>query len=339
MLLPSLLSGRPDHGPNWRTVRSSFGGACPSGRPGVHVPRLQHKQTAGSYQKSASVRSRELNRFKSHSESIVRGVGTRLSLFLQIEFTLELLSLDTMTLPKFADSSPPPRHMILFKLDPLLGIGFLDVHPRLALSIADRMLGGNGLSVDPNRALGEIDIAVVNQMAQVTIKEWCKIWQGSDELRPILIGHESNPRFLQIADANEKFYMFKMEAGMGDCVEHMLMAMPVKMLDPLVRKLARQTDSLKTKKVKKETIPPKWNSSFGGIRIPLTAEWRELEIKTRDLLNFQVGTVIPFDSDQFDHVVVCLAGKPKYLGKLGRSGSKCAVEITELLTSEQSQNL
>jgi flagellar motor switch protein FliM len=281
---------------------------------------------------SAALSSSELHRFKSHNESVVRGVGARLSLFLRIEFTLELLSLDTITLPKFADSAPPPRHMILFKIDPLRGIGLFDIPPPLALSVADRMLGGKGFSVNPNRALREVEIALVNQMAQIAIKEWCAAWHSQDELRPALLGHESNPRFLQISDPDETFYMLKMEAGIGDCIEQMLMAMPVKMLDPLVRQLSLETDSVKMERAAKETVVPKWNPGYDQVKIPLSAEWRELEIKTRDLLNFQVGDVIPLDSDQLNRVEVCLAGKPKYMGRLGSSGPKCAVEITDILS-------
>ena len=283
-----------------------------------------------AFGQSAALSSSELHRFKSHNESVVRGVGARLSLFLRIEFTLELLSLDTTTLPKFSDSSPPPRHMVLFKIDPLRGIGLLDVPPPLSLSVADRMLGGKGFSVNPNRALREVEIALVNQMAQIAIKEWCTPWNTADDLRPVLLGHESNPRFLQISDPDETFYMLKMEAGIGDCIEQMLMAMPVKMLDPLVRQLSLETDSLKLDKAAKEQVAPKWNTGYDEVKIPLTAEWKDLEIKTRDLLNFQVGDVIPLDSDQLNRVEVCLAGKPKYQGRLGSSGPKCAVEIMDI---------
>jgi len=285
-----------------------------------------------AFGQSAALSSSELHRFKSHNESIIRGVGARLSLFLRIEFTLELLSLDTVTLPKFVDSAPPPRHMILFKIDPSLrGIGVLDVPPPLALSVADRMLGGKGFSVNPNRPLREVEIALVNQMAQIALNEWCSAWKSGDHLKATLMGHESNPRFLQIGEADESFFMLKMEAGIGDCIEQMLMVMPVKMVEPLIRHLSIEVDTVK--KETREISVPRWNSGFDEIKIPLTAEWRELEIKTRDLLNFQVGDIVPLDSSQLNQVQVCLAGIPKYLGRLGSSGNKGAVEVTGILSS------
>ncbi|MBI4659586.1 MAG: FliM/FliN family flagellar motor switch protein [Verrucomicrobia bacterium] len=286
-----------------------------------------------AFGQSAALSSSELHRFKAHNESIVRGVGARLSLFLRIEFTLELLSLDSVTMPKFVDSSPPPRHMILFKIDPLRGIGVLDVPPPLALAVADRMLGGKGFSVNPNRALREVEIALVNQMAQIAIKEWCSAWKSADDLRPNLLGHESNPRFLQIGESDESFFMLKMEAGIGDCIEQMLMLLPVKMVDPLVRQLSLEVDSVKKERAARETSVPRWNPGFDEIKIPMSAEWRELEIQTRDLLNFQVGDIIPLDANQLNQVQVCLAGLPKYMGRLGSSGNKSAVEITGILST------
>lgn len=286
-----------------------------------------------AFGRTAAISSAELHRFKAHNESVVRGVGARLSLFLRIEFTLELLSLETIVFQKFADSTPPPRHMVLFKIDPLRGIGIYDVPPPLALSVADRMLGGKGFSVNPNRPLREVEIALVNQMVQIAIKEWCSAWKSQDELRPSLLGHESNPRYLQIGGSDETFYLLKMEAGIGDCIEQMLMVMPVKMLDPLVRKLALEEESSKKERSVKETSVPRWNPAYDEVKIPMTAEWREIEIKTRDILNFEVGDIIPLDSNQFNQVEVCLAHKPKYYGRLGSSGAKTAIEITKILSS------
>ena len=41
----------------------------------------------------------------------------------------------------------------MFKVEPLVGVGILDINPRLALTIADRLLGGRGHSVKAERYL------------------------------------------------------------------------------------------------------------------------------------------------------------------------------------------
>jgi len=224
--------------------------------------------------------------------------------------------------------------MVMFKIEPLRGIGFLDVPQPLGLVIADRMLGGKGFSVNANRPLREVEIALVNQVAMIAIKEWCTHWKSMDELRPGLLGVESNPRFLQIGPPDEIFYVLKMEAGIGDCIEQMQMVMPIKMLDPLVRQLTIDTDLMKKEKPVKELVTPRCNPAYDDIRLPVSAEWRGLEISTRDLINLKKGDIIPVKTNLLNQVEVRLAAVPKYVGRYGSAGPKCAIEITKILTSE-----
>jgi flagellar motor switch protein FliM len=298
------------------------------GRKSSIAPERIRNFAAGQ---TSTLSSSEIHRLKSHHELIARSLGARLSLFLRTEFTLELLGIDTLTLLKFGELAPPPRHMILFKVDPLRGMGVLDVPPPLGLAVADRMLGGKGFAVNPDRPLREVEMALINQMAQIAIKEWCSHWKNLEELRPALLGRETNPRFLQIGPMDEIFYVIKMEAGVGDCVEEMQMVLPIKMLDPLVRQLSLENEGNKREKTLREPGFLRWNPAYDDLNIPLTAEWRQLEIMTRDLLNFKVGDIISLDSNQINQVELCLAGLPKYQGRLGTSGSKSAIEITHIL--------
>jgi flagellar motor switch protein FliM len=281
---------------------------------------------------STALSSTELHRFKSHSEAIVRGLAARLSLFLRIDFTLELVAVDNMSITKYGEVTPAPRHMILFKVEPLRGIGLLDVPPPLALAIADRMLGGKGYSVNPNRTLREVELALVNQMGEITLKEWSRHWHNKEPLRPVLLGHENNPRFLQIGSSDDVYYLLKMEAGLGDCIDQIQLLLPVKMLDPLVRQLSVDTDANKKDAQAKPVGSPRWNDAFGEVNMRVTAAWTGKQIRTRELLNFKVGDVVPLDADQLNKVELCIAGKPKFVGRLGSAGSKAAVEITDLLS-------
>jgi flagellar motor switch protein FliM len=114
-------------------------------------------------------------------------------------------------------------------------------------------------------------------------------------------------------------------------VEEMQMVLPIKMLDPLVRQLSLETEGNKKEKALRDPGYLRWNPAYDDLNIPLTAEWRHLEIMTRDLLNFKVGDIISLDANQINQVELRLAGVPKYQGRLGTSGSKSAVEITQIL--------
>src|SRR5438045_3763737 len=86
----------------------------------------------------------------------------------------------------------PLQQTTLFKIEPLAGVGVLDVNPRLALSIVDRLLGGRGLAVNADRLLSEIDIASMEDVIVILLEEWCSVWKTEQELHPMIVGHENN---------------------------------------------------------------------------------------------------------------------------------------------------
>lgn len=137
----------------------------------------------------------ELRRLRLLHEDFIRYLAARLSLFLRMEFTLKMSKLTTLAYAKFTESLPSPTHLCLFKTEPLMGVGILDLNPRLALTLVDRMLGGHGHSVKLERYLTEIEVALLEDVIRIILEEWCAQWKGQRELHPAVIGHENNGRF------------------------------------------------------------------------------------------------------------------------------------------------
>src|SRR5256885_4201474 len=106
----------------------------------------------------------ELRRLRLLHEDFIRYLSARLSLYLRMEFGLKMAKLTTVSYTKFTESLPSPTHLSLFKVEPLVGVGILDINPRLALTIADRLLGGRGHSVKAERYLTEIEIALIEDV-------------------------------------------------------------------------------------------------------------------------------------------------------------------------------
>ena len=72
----------------------------------------------------------ELRRLRVLHEDFIRYLSARLSLYMRMEFGLKMAKLTTLTYAKFTESLPNPTHLSLFKIEPLVGIGVLDVKDR-----------------------------------------------------------------------------------------------------------------------------------------------------------------------------------------------------------------
>src|SRR5476649_28652 len=161
----------------------------------------------------------ELRRLRLLHEDFIRYLSARLSLYMRMEFGLKMAKLTTVTYSKFTENLPNPTHLSMFKVEPLVGVGILDINPRLALTIADRLLGGKGHSVKAERYLTEIEVALIEDVILILLEEWCGQWKVEQELRPLIIGHENNGRFLQTSPKDAIVLALTLECNFGDCSE------------------------------------------------------------------------------------------------------------------------
>jgi len=291
-----------------------------------------HTYTAG---KQAALSSTEVHRFQSENGKIVRSLAARLSLFLRMEMTLEQVSLEVVDLPKYASEHESPRHMILFKIHPLEAVGVLDVAKPIMLTIADRMLGGKAFSVNPDRPIREVETALMDQIAQLFMREWSRAWRYEEPLRASLLGHEADPMHLQIGGPEETFYHVSIEASLGDCIDQIQMLLPVRAIDPVVRHLTQATMVAQTEDdidEHEEYVRQHWNPLFSNLPVKVVAQWPGIPVMTRDVSAFKEGDIIPLEPERLSDVRVSLAGKPKYVCRLGSLDKKCAVEILGRVT-------
>ncbi len=284
-----------------------------------------------TFGQAASLSSSDLHRFRTHNAAVARAMAARLSLFVRAEFSMELEEVSTMTFQKYTDNAPTPCHLVLFKVEPLQGIGVLDFAPSLGLVLTDRMLGGVGAMVDPDRPLREVEQSLIDQASRILLQEWVENWKTRELLLPRLLGFENNPKFLTICDPDEEVKVLKYTATMGDVFDRVQLVLPVKMSEPLIQQLTADTDVKKKDAASKKSLMPTWNTAYDGVKLHVSAVWDDVEMLSRDLLNFKVGDFLPLKSDSFDRVEVRLADRPKFIGRLGSAAKRSAVEITKYI--------
>lgn len=310
------------------TAAPKSGGVL-GGSADVIAPKIE----AYDFRNPAFLSEAELRRLRLLHEDFIRYLSARLSLYLRMEFGLKMAKLTTVTYSKFTESLPNPTHISLFKAEPLLGVGILDINPRLALTIADRLLGGRGHSVKAERYLTEIEVALIEDVIVILLEEWCAQWKSEEELRPQIIGHENNGRFLQTSARDAIMLAMTLECNFGDCSEQIQIGVPYYTIDPVVKQLQarRQKDSEVTPAVKRA----EWHPAYDRIAVPVRAEWQAFELSVREITSLRVGDVIEMQPSICSDTIVLLNGTPKFIGSVGLDSDRVAVQLTRKLPSEE----
>jgi flagellar motor switch protein FliM len=273
----------------------------------------------------------ELRRLRILHEDFIRYLGARLSLFLRMEIGLKMAKLTTVAYSKFTETLPNPTHLCLFKTEPLVGVGILDINPRLALTIADRLLGGRGHSVKVERYLTEIEIALLEDVILMILEEWCNQWKAEQELQPIVIGHENNGRFLQTSPKDAVILALAIEVSFGDCSEQIQIGVPYYTIEPLVRAMQsrRQKDTTVSQTEKSST----WQPTYDNINLPVRAEWEAFDLNLREISCLRVGDLIELPAELIDQTRLLVNGTPLFQGTVGLDDQHIVVQLSERLNS------
>lgn len=277
----------------------------------------------------------ELRRLTADYETIRRSCAVRLAVLFRTEFELKLAALTTPTFRQFSGQMAQPTHLTLFKVEPLRGIGVLEMSPPLALNLLDRLMGGPGTASAETRDLTEIEIALLGQVTHLLTEAWCAHWYGWKELKSALIGHENDPRYLQTSAPESTLLVATFEAQVGECVGQIRLALPLTTLEPLLQKIRAELKP----PVEAPTLAPvaakptAWNPALDHVNIPISAELPGPQITARMLQSLKVGDVLSLPAEAANLVQLRLGGTARFNARLGTRDEHWAVEVLNALKS------
>ncbi len=271
----------------------------------------------------------QLRQFAMLHEKLAGHISARLSTFLRMECILKATGFQSMTFGKFCEGLAHPTHITLFQVEPLRGVGVVELSLKLGLAMTDRLLGGKGRSVGPERILSEIEITLIEEAIQLVLKEWTHLWEEPErKLKAQCIGHESSGRFLQTAPADSTFMVLQLEAAFGETKEQLQLGIPFVMFEPFVKRMQRspvQGDEPRAKAIQ-------WRASYAAISVPIFAEWKVKEITLADVLKIQHGDVIPLTREVIHDTRLRLSETEEFSGTLGVQNGHLAVQLRQRLS-------
>jgi flagellar motor switch protein FliM len=286
-----------------------------------------------NFRKPGFLSPKDSNQYSSLHQKYAQNLAARLATFLRLELTCERSSVQCESQPfrAFCDSVAQPTHLTVFQFQGLEGAGVLEIRPRTSVALANRLLGGQGAIGDAERNPTEIEVALLDELVALILKEWLDTFEGAKAGAPQILAHETGCRFLQIASDDCAFFVFKAELKMGELSEQFQLAVPFSMVEQLAGKsaspAARPPQEARAK-------PLHWRAPYAAIEVPITAEWSVRSISLGDAAAISVGDLIQLPQELIDQTRVKVSEGDEFFGTIGVESGRLAVHLNDRISKE-----
>jgi len=149
-------------------------------------------------------------------DRFARNISTSLSAYLRTVTDVNVRSVEQFTYSEFLMSLPDPTAFYAISLTPIEGLGALELHPSIAFSMIDRMLGGSGKGMAPTRGLTEIEHNVIDGVVKLVLEHLTETWRNIVDVRFRVNGRDTRPQMLQVAAPNEVVVLIGFDIKIGD---------------------------------------------------------------------------------------------------------------------------
>ena len=294
---------------------------------------------AYDFRQPSFLTSLELRKIRLRHEQFVESLAGRLSVAVRMEFGLKLKD---MTIQSFEQSVPKlsqQSNFALFRVEPLRGISILEIPPRLASTIIDRLLGGPAHTVEAKSEFSDVEISLLEQAINVILVEWCNHWSNEHTHRPVILEHETSSQYLQTSPPDTLMLILKIEASLADCIDEIKLAIPYFTLEPLVRRIANLYSDDGTGPRQKSKVPPSWSTRFDSVRVGLKTVCPGPELTLRSLSSLAEGDFLPLDADFINQAELLVGDTSKFRGRVGKVNNHWAMEVASRTVKEEGDTL
>lgn len=264
-------------------------------------------------------------------ENLARLLQSFLSAGLRSWVQVNVRSTNQYTYSEFTQLLPNPTIAISFKIDPLPGLCLLEISHNIAYAIVERAFGGPGSDAQPQRALTEIELGVIQRIITDSFGPMKEAWRNVAEIEPSIEGVETNPVFIQTGGPAEVVAAITLAVEIGEHMGHMTYAFPYSTVEPVLSRLSPHS-WLAEAKHKSAVEEESLRRSVEGAPLLVTALLGQTRISLGEFVALKVGDVVPLSAKVGGELPVYVGNKLAFYGQPGTVGNRLAIQIKRRAT-------
>ena len=206
----------------------------------------------------------------------------------------------------------------------------------ISYTMIDRLLGGKGEYTDSERDFTEIEISVMDGILRKMTGMFQEPWENYVELTPELVKIETNSRVISNVGYDDTMIIAILEAHVQDVKSIISVCMPALELDGIMQKYTtfNVRGTKKSDEAREEERRESIMTTLSHSLLNVTAILGETKLDMADVINLQVGDIIPLSKSIDGNVTLNIGKQTWFDGKLGVFNSRKAIKIENVLRSE-----
>jgi flagellar motor switch protein FliM len=264
-------------------------------------------------------------------ERFIRQFRVSISNSLRKMSSLSLISTDMLKFGEFINTLPIPSCIGIMRLEALRGPALIVFESKLVYALLDAYFGGTDKSYTKieGKEYTTIELSIIKRVIDLAIHDLEEAWAPTHKTKISYIRTEVNPQFVGIIPPTDVIIATTFELELDNASGTIMLILPYSTIEPIKHKLtaAFQTETNQHDKVWTKTLSEHLNDVETELRVNLGST----TITVGDLINLNVGDIIPLTQDADGELEVIMEGKPKFKCLFGISRGNRAVQITKVL--------
>ena len=270
--------------------------------------------------------------FENFAESFSSFLVTKLQTVVNINVT----SVDQIYYSEYVLSVANPACLFTFQIKETDVKGILELNNDLALSLVDKLLGGNGLGTKQTKIITPIQQKVLNVVVERVMQDLKKAWQTIDNMEFEVERFEPDIDFAQITSQSESVLLISFEILIGEQSYLMNICYATFAFDNILARLSSQKlSSIRAVKHYGKTAREVVSQNLSAVTLPIKVELGTTKLSVKEIMEMEIGDIIRLDTKLSDDQKVRTGKHVLFLGRIGVSNNKKAIKVTKKLLEEK----
>ncbi len=321
--------------PGGRRTPRGEGGRARVRAPVAVAPGSEPGPETYDFRKSTRFSSEQLRGILHMHDHMATLLRTYLAAYLRVTVSVSPAEVEAVTYEEYMESISPATLVAVIDLPPLRGRAMLTMEHGLFMAIIDRLLGGPGLKESAPRVPTEIEVRVLRRAYPIFLEAFQQAYNQLAPIRPALDSIETNSQFLRLVSPSEAVVSAQVTLGVGPLQGRVGYCLPYPLLEPVLPRLSVKSLAGGSGDLRPDEEAERFLAKHvGEARVPVVAEFGQINLTMRALRDLEVGDCIALDQSLSDMVTVRVAGVPKFLGRPGVRNRRVAVQVAEILPTD-----